>query len=130
MHRQGKQRLEYGAACIILLAVESGIALFVHDAFVRPYIGDVLVTWVLYTAVRVCKPDGWRWLPLPVFLFCAAVEAWQALDFVEKLGLGAVPFFRVLLGTTFDWSDIFCYLAGCILLGGYEAVRYRRSRLP
>lgn len=34
-----------------LLAVEIGIAIFVHDAFVRPYVGDMLVTLLL-----LCDP--------------------------------------------------------------------------
>jgi hypothetical protein len=30
-----------------LLLLEIGIALFVHDDFIRPYVGDVLVTVLL-----------------------------------------------------------------------------------
>ena len=33
---------------MIFLAIEVLIALYVHDDFVRPYLGDVLVVVVLY----------------------------------------------------------------------------------
>lgn len=35
-------RLLYAGAAIALFCVEVAIALFVNDAFVRPYVGDVL----------------------------------------------------------------------------------------
>ena len=34
------KRIAYGIATFILLIIEVLIALFVHDAFIRPYIGD------------------------------------------------------------------------------------------
>ncbi len=37
-----QKRLAYLLAFVLLLVVEVCIALFVHDAFVRPYVGDVL----------------------------------------------------------------------------------------
>ena len=38
-----KKRILYILTTIILLAVEVLIALYGHDDFVRPYIGDILV---------------------------------------------------------------------------------------
>ena len=43
------KRIGYAIATVILLLTEVLIALYVHDAFVRPYIGDVLVVIVIYT---------------------------------------------------------------------------------
>ena len=37
-----KKRIAYGMATIMLFIVELLIALFVHDNFIRPYVGDVL----------------------------------------------------------------------------------------
>ncbi len=42
----------YLSAFFILLTIEVFIALFVHDNFIRPYIGDVLVVIVIYTFIR------------------------------------------------------------------------------
>ena len=121
-----KKRLGYMLATLILLGIEVGIALFVRDAFVRPYVGDMLVVIVIYTFVRILVPERVRLLPLYVFLFAVFVEGLQAVQIVELLGLSESGFFRILIGSTFDLKDIICYAAGCALLGGYE--RYRRKR--
>lgn len=120
-------RIKYAAACIILLIVEVLIALFVHDNFVRPYLGDVLVVIVLYTAIRVIIPVKYALLPLYLFIFAAGVEVLQYFKLVQVLGLQNNSFFRIILGSTFDWKDIVCYGVGCVILGVYEwRVRDRR----
>ena len=62
-----KARLLYLLSFLVLLGIEILIALFVHDEFIRPYIGDVLAVIVLYAAVRIIRPDGIRLLPLYIF---------------------------------------------------------------
>lgn len=116
------KRLGYAAATLILLLIEVLIALYVHDAFVRPYIGDVLVVVVIYTFVRIFIPENCRLLPLCVFIFAALVECLQYFRIVELLGWQESRFLRVLVGSVFDWRDILCYAAGCILLGAYEVL--------
>lgn len=122
-----RKRFAYAIVTFVLIAIEVLIALFVHDAFVRPYLGDVLVVVVLYTLIRTAIPENYSLLPLYVFLFAAGVEVLQLLHVVEWLGLGGNPFFRVLIGSVFDWKDILCYAVGCLVLGGYEVFRHRRN---
>lgn len=116
------KRRSYALLFLGLLAVEVCIALFVHDRFIRPYLGDVLVVAVLYALVRVVLPRGCPWLAGAVTAFACCVELGQAFGLVDRLGLGHIRFFRVLLGTTFDWHDLLCYLAGGVLVLGLEAV--------
>ena len=40
------------------------------------------------------------------------VEVGQAFGLVDRLGLGHIRFFRILLGSVFDWADVLCYLIG------------------
>ena len=47
------KRIGYAIATVVLLLIEVLIAVYVHDAFVRPYIGDVLVVVVIYT-LNIC----------------------------------------------------------------------------
>ena len=110
----------YAIVAALLLAVEVIIALFVHDAFLRPYGGDVLVTALLCCLVRICWPRGVRLLPLWVFLFALAVEVAQTVDYVSLLGLSDHAFFRILMGSSFSVADIFCYAAGCALFWVWE----------
>jgi len=112
---QRKLRITYAVAFIIILAVEVFIALFVHDHFIRPYGGDILVTVLICCFVRIFFPTGMRSLPLWVFIFAASVEIAQYFDFVSLLGLGDIAFFRILLGSTFSWADLLCYAAGCVI---------------
>lgn len=128
MNNTAKRRLGYLSAFAALLLIEVLIALFVHDAFVRPFIGDVLVVAVLYCLVRIIKPDGWRFLPVFLFLFATGVEFLQALGFVPLLGLENSRFWRTILGSTFDPADILCYAAGSAMLMGFEGILRRLSR--
>lgn len=103
----------YSLAFAALLLVEILIALFIHDSFIRPYGGDILVTVLLCCFARIFLPERCRLLPMWVFLFAAAVELGQYFDFVALLGLGESRFFRILLGSTFSAADLICYGIGC-----------------
>lgn len=115
-----KKRILYLMVTIILVIVEVLIAVYVHDDFVRPYVGDVLVVIVLYAFVRIFIPDRLKFLPLYVFVFAVMVEILQWFHIVDLLGFAGNRFLRVLIGGTFDVKDIICYGVGCFLLGMYE----------
>lgn len=123
-----KKRIVYLIATLVLFAVELLIALFAHDRFVRPYVGDVLVVMVIYTFVRIFIPEKVRLLPLYIFLFAAGVEVLQYFRIVEMLGLENNRVLSVVIGSVFDVKDIVCYGLGCFLLGGYEALRLYRGK--
>lgn len=110
-----KRRLVYLFLTLLLLIVEVLIALFVHDNFVRPYIGDVLVTVLICSFLRIIIPKGVKLLPLYVFIFSAGVEVLQYFRIVELLGLSDNRFFSILIGSVFDVKDVVCYGAGCVL---------------
>lgn len=105
-----------------LLAVEVCIALFVHDAFVRPYVGDMLVTLLLCCMCRVALPDKIRLLPVFVFVFAACVEIGQYFDVVALLGLADNRLLSIALGRTFSWLDLICYAAGCMAAFGLDEI--------
>ena len=112
---------------MIFLVIEVLIALYVHDDFVRPYLGDVLVVVVLYFFVRIWIPEKYRWLSGAIFVFAAAVEVLQYFHLVEILGVENNVFLRTILGSTFDFKDIVCYGVGCLLLGFCEWIGYKRK---
>ena len=118
-----KKRLVYLLATIILLIVEVLIALYVHDNFIRPYVGDAIVVIVIYTFVRILIPEKGRLLPLYIFLFAVVVEILQGIHIVNILGVADNRFLRTLIGDSFDIMDILCYGVGCILLWLYESKR-------
>ena len=89
------------------------IGKYVHDAFIRPYVGDVLVVVAVYLLARAIRPRGHRWLTLWVFLFAALVECLQGLGWGNLPVVRDNRLLRILLGSTFDWRDILCYAVGC-----------------
>lgn len=113
-------RIFYTIATVILLIIEVFIALFVHDEFIRPYIGDILVVVVIYTFIRIFVPEKIKTLPIWIFIFATCIEVLQYFNIVQILGLQNNTFLRILIGSVFDIKDIICYGVGCILLGVYE----------
>lgn len=111
-----ERRRMYIVLTIIFLVVEVLIALFVHDRFIRPYIGDVLVVILIYMFIRCFIPDGLKMLPLYVFLFATCVEVMQFFHIVELFGVEDNRFLKTLIGASFDIKDIICYAIGCILI--------------
>ncbi|MBQ8960561.1 MAG: DUF2809 domain-containing protein [Ruminococcus sp.] len=112
-----KQRLSYGAIFLALLGIEVLIALFIHGGFIRSYMGDVIVVWVVYCFVQLLlggKNDHVK-VAAGVLIFAYLVEVLQGIHIVDLLGLGGIRFFRVLIGTSFSWIDMICYTAGAAL---------------
>lgn len=128
MKRSVRPRLIYAAVFLLLLITEVIIALFVRDAFIRPYGGDILVTVLLCTLVRILFPKGIKLLPLYVFIFSVLVEFAQYINIVKLLGLSDIAFFRIIVGTSFSWIDIICYGAGCILFFVFEGLILKSFR--
>lgn len=110
-----KMQIWYAIAFFLIFITEVLIALFVHDSFIRPYGGDILVTVLICCFIRIFFPEKIKPLPLLVFLFAVAVEIGQYFDFVSLMGIGDIKFFRILLGTSFSVIDILCYGVGCLV---------------
>ena len=92
---------------LALLATEVLIALFVHDDFVRPYLGDVLVVPVIFYLLRAAFPERIKLLPLYIFLFAAAVEVGQYFNIVKLLHT-LFPYTARLDLFVFGHSVLFC----------------------
>lgn len=122
------KRAYYAIAFLILLMIEIAIAIYVHDDFIRPYIGDVLVVGVVYLFVRIFAPDGVKLMPLYVFIFAALVEVLQYFQLIRLLGLEENAFARILIGSTFDVKDLFCYFIGFIIILVLELLPISRLR--
>ena len=121
-----KVRLIYLLIFVLLVAVELCIACFVHDSFVRPYGGDVIVVWVIYCLVQTILggKNNHSIVALSVMLFAFFVEFLQKINIIDLLGLGHVRFIRILVGTTFSVSDLLCYAVGTgITLAGIKVYK-------
>jgi hypothetical protein len=102
------------SALVFLLEVCIGV--FVHDRFVRPFVGDVLVVVLIYSLVRVFCESSPAKVAVGVFAFACLVELGQYLDLVSVLGLQDSLVARIIIGATFDWKDILAYALGAALV--------------
>lgn len=98
----------------ILLLVEVFIALYMHDRFVRPYVGDYLVVILLYCFFRAFLRLPQRTLAIGVLLFAFAVEGLQAIHIVQRLGLQNNRAASIIIGTGFEWMDLVAYTLGIL----------------
>lgn len=112
----------------LLFVIEVLIALFVRDGFIRPYLGDVLVVMLLFFAVRAFWQAPAVPLAARVLGFAVLVEIAQALHLIDRLGWSHNTLAKVVLGNTFQWGDLVCYLIGSIVsLGIAGIVKGERS---
>ncbi len=117
------QRSIYLIAFIILFVIEVLIAMYVHDEFIRPYVGDLLVVALVYCFARIFIPTGIKRMTLYVFIFAVTIETLQYFRVAELLGVVDNTFFRVVLGSVFDLKDIVCYGIGCLIIRISEIVK-------
>ena len=114
-----RTRLAFLVVAVLILAVEIYIAVCVNGGFVRHYLGDVLSVILLYAFVRAIFSVTPSNLALKIFAFAAALELAQYFGAVQILGIEN-KILKVMIGGTFDLTDLLCYAVGCILVGIYE----------
>ena len=107
--------LRYFAWTCLLFVIELIIGIFVHDSFIRPYIGDFLVVILIYCFIKSFFKISVINAAIFVLLFSFLVETLQYLNFVEVIGLEKYKIAKIIIGNSFSWSDIFAYIAGIIV---------------
>ena len=116
-----KIKYKYLGLFTMLLMVEIYIGLFVHDNIIRPFVGDALVVGVIYFFLRSFMNKR-KFLFIYVFLFACFIEIGQYFNLVSLLHLENYKVARIIIGSTFDFKDIFSYFIGTIFIFGYEVV--------
>lgn len=113
-----KKRIPYIAGFLLLTLTEVLIALFLHGGFVRNYLGDVIVIGVVYCFIQAIIGGHFNSYAaaVGVMIFAFIVELLQKINIVDILGLGGIPFFRTLIGTSFSPIDFICYAAGSAII--------------
>ena len=118
---------KYFSAFLLLLLIEILIAVYVHDNFIRPYIGDVLVVILLYSFVKAFVKVRPVIAATGVLAFSFIIEFLQYLHIVEKMGLQQSTLAKTIIGTFFSWSDLVAYTAGFALVLAFEKYRVKRA---
>ena len=119
-------RIAYALAALAFFAVEVCIALFVNDAIIRPYVGDVLAIAFVYCLLRAATPLKTRSAIIVTLLIATAIEVAQAMNLLDAIGMRGNRIVRTVLGGAFDPMDFAAYGAGALLVAVVEAIRPRR----
>ena len=109
-----RTRLAFLAVAGVVLTAEIYIAVCVKGGFVRHYLGDVLAVILLYALARAIFSVTPSNLPLKIFVFAVALEIAQYFGVVQILGIEN-KILKIMIGGTFDLTDLLCYAAGCII---------------
>ena len=116
-------RSKYGLLALAFFIIEVLIALYVHDAFVRPFVGDYLVVFLMYCAVFTFWDTHFLNASVTVLMFSYLIETLQYLHFVRYMGWEKHRLIAVVLGTDFSWYDMIAYTLGFLTI---LIVEYRR----
>jgi hypothetical protein len=119
-------RLPYALAALVVFVTEICIALYVHDAVIRPYIGDSLAVILVYLGLRAMTPVRVGPALLTALLIAFAIEFGQMFHLIDRLGLRGNRIAGFILGGYFDVRDLACYAAGALAVLIIERVRGNR----
>jgi hypothetical protein len=116
-----KQRSLYLLTALLLFILEVLIERYVHDGFVRPYLGDFLVVILLYALLMSVSYLKVLTAAAGALVFAYAIEATQYVQLISLLGLDQYKWARVVIGTSFSWWDMLMYTLGilCVLVVEY-----------
>ncbi|SKC00560.1 Protein of unknown function [Soonwooa buanensis] len=113
----------------IIFVIEFLIATTFKDiVFVRSYLGDVLVVMLMYYFVKAFVEVENTKLIIALVIFSCVIEFLQYFHFAEVIGFKDNKIAMIVLGNSFSWIDILCYLAGGLILYLIEVLAKSKSR--
>ena len=116
-------RLFYALAALVVFVTEICIALYVHDAVIRPYIGDSLAVILVYLTLRAVTPMSVLQALAGALIFAFAIEFGQMFHLIDRLGLRGNRIAGFILGGYFDVKDLAAYVAGTLAILIIEKLR-------
>lgn len=116
--------VKYFLFTVLLFVTEVLIAtVFKNLHFLRAYIGDVLVVLLMYTFVLTFfEVRNRNILILSLLAFSVTVEVLQYFKIAEILNLKPGSWQHIVVGSSFSWWDILCYVAGGVLIFVLEKI--------
>jgi len=110
----------YLIASIILFIVEVLIAIFLKDGFIRHTFGDYLAVILLYCMFKSCIKTKPFYIAIVVLIISYGIEFLQLTNFLEIINLDNNKLAKIILGSTFSFSDLIAYTLGFISILIFE----------
>jgi hypothetical protein len=106
----------YFVSAILLFSIEFIIGADFHDTIIRPYGGDFLVVILIYCFIKSFINTPPVITAIAVLILSYAVEISQYFHLVTQLGLQHSRLAKILLGTSFSFTDILAYTLGVLVV--------------
>jgi len=115
----------YLTLTILLFIVEAIIAKFLKTGFIRHTFGDYLIVILLFCTVKSFMEIDSLKLALYVLAFAYLVEFLQLFHILRLLNLEQHHLLKLVLGTTFQISDLVAYTLGIITVIFFDYKIYK-----
>lgn len=99
---------------ILLFATEIVIAVFLKSGFIRYTFGDYLVVILIYCFFRSFIKGNHFYMAMGVLAFSFAIEFSQLVNILKPLNLQNSHSAKLILGSTFQFSDLVAYTLGIV----------------
>jgi len=86
-----------------------------------------LVVMLIYCFVKTFLNTKVFPTAIGVLLFAIGIEGLQYINIVEKLGLQENRLARTVIGASFEWMDILCYVVGILMVLVVEKIAGSRK---
>jgi len=117
----------YFLAAIILFIIEALIATFLKDGFIRHTFGDYLVVILLYCVFKSFIKAKSFYIAILVLGIAFIIEFLQLANLLEYLNLQNNTLAKLVLGSTFQISDLIAYTLGIISILVFEYKTMRKK---
>nr|WP_321230262.1 DUF2809 domain-containing protein [uncultured Psychroserpens sp.] len=104
------------ASSLLLFSTEICIAAFLTKGFIRHTFGDYLVVILMYCAIRSFIKTKPIYIALIVLIISFGVEFLQLYNLLDLLNLRDNKLAVIVLGSTFETSDLIAYSLGIITI--------------
>lgn len=95
-----------------LFLIEILIAIFLKDGFIRHTFGDFLVVILMYYFIQSFVKLKPIYITITVLIISFSVEFLQLIDILNILNIKKNTFTNLVLGTTFQITDLIAYFLG------------------
>lgn len=112
----------YFITFLILFIIEVLIAIFLKDGFIRHTFGDFLIVIMLYCFFKTFIKNNSYLIALAVLIIAFIVEFLQLFNLLQFLNLQNNSIAKIVLGTTFQISDLIAYTLGIITILLFENI--------
>ena len=106
----------YFIGFLILFVVEAMIAFFLKDGFIRHTFGDFLIVILMYCFLKSFWNSNSIKVAITVLVIAFIVEFLQLFQLLKFLHLENNQVAKLVLGSTFQISDLVAYCLGILMI--------------